>query len=120
MWTTSIPKNWFNLAAPSRFFNIPLSRQKNRNTLMFLEETQKYIYKIRRPVETRDTIRIPSSSIKRPTLRKFASTSNLNTVKSAMMQKQVLSASNLLSMNVQKISKQENIRRKTSNGRFHL
>ena len=120
MWTTSIPENWFNLAAPNHFFHIPLNRQKHRNTLMFLQETQKYIYNIRRPLETREAIRVPSSSTRRQTLRKVATTLNLNTVKSALDPKKTSSASKLLSMNVQKISQQENIRRTTSNSRLHL
>ena len=50
MWKSSIPENWFKLADPSRFYNIRVEQQKNKNTLQFLEETQKYIYNIRKPL----------------------------------------------------------------------
>lgn len=50
MWKSSIPENWFKLADPSRFYNIRVEKQKNKNTLQFLEETQKYIYNIRKPL----------------------------------------------------------------------
>jgi hypothetical protein len=50
MWKSSIPDTWFKLADPSRFYNIRVERLKNKNTLQFLEETQKYIYNIRKPL----------------------------------------------------------------------
>lgn len=53
MWKSSIPTNWFKLADPSRFYNIRVEKQKNKNTLQFLEETQKYIYNIRKPLANR-------------------------------------------------------------------
>jgi hypothetical protein len=57
IWASSIPNTWFELAAPSRFYNVPLNRQKHKNTLMFLEETQKYIFNIRKPLIVRDNIK---------------------------------------------------------------
>jgi hypothetical protein len=50
MWKSSIPVKWFTLASPSRFLDIRMERLKTRNTLQFLEETQKYIYHIRKPL----------------------------------------------------------------------
>ena len=49
MWKSSIPENWFKLADPSRFYNMRVEK-KNKSTLQFLEETQKYIYNIRKPL----------------------------------------------------------------------
>ena len=50
MWESSIPETWFKLAEPSLVLHMRVQRQKSRNTLQFLEETQKYIYNIRKPM----------------------------------------------------------------------
>jgi hypothetical protein len=57
MWKTSIPYSWFKLANPGRFYNMAIEKQKQRNTLNFLEETQKYIYNIRKPLKIRENIK---------------------------------------------------------------
>lgn len=64
MWKSSIPENWFKLADPSRFYNIRLEGQKNKNTLQFLEETQKYIYNIRKPLANRKELKTAKPSSK--------------------------------------------------------
>lgn len=62
MWKTSVPANWFKLASPNRFIDIRLENLKNRNTLQFLEETQKYIYHIRKPLAPRNALKFKKDS----------------------------------------------------------
>ena len=70
MWKSSIPQNWFKLADPSRFYNMRLENQKNKNTLQFLEETQKYIYNIRKPLANRAEIKTAKPSSKSEVLNR--------------------------------------------------
>ncbi|CAG9317753.1 unnamed protein product [Blepharisma stoltei] len=48
MWESSIPQSWIDLAGRHRFINRNLLSK--RSTLQFLEETQKYIHKICKPL----------------------------------------------------------------------
>lgn len=73
MWKSSIPDNWFKLADPSRFYNMRVEKLKNKSTLQFLEETQKYIYNIRKPLanskNSRQTKSAQSIDMTKPALR---------------------------------------------------
>ncbi|OMJ66548.1 hypothetical protein SteCoe_36568 [Stentor coeruleus] len=64
MWKTSIPSSWFKLAHPTRFQNVIQTKLKQRSTLTFLEETQKYIYNIRKPLISKTTIQL--KTLKKP------------------------------------------------------
>lgn len=64
MWKTSIPSSWFKLAHPTRFQNVIQAKMKQRSTLTFLEETQKYIYNIRKPLISKTTIQL--KGLKKP------------------------------------------------------
>jgi hypothetical protein len=81
MWETSIPENWFKLAEPSLFLNMRLERQKSRNTLQFLEETQKYIYNIRKPLIQKKFIK----NVQRRNLASFGHRPLLTTARSQML-----------------------------------
>ena len=70
MWESSIPETWFRLAESSSFMNIRAERKNSRNTLQFLEETQKYIYNIRQPL-------LPEHTMKKVTKRSSLSTDSI-------------------------------------------
>lgn len=70
MWESSIPETWFKLAEPSSFMNMRVERKNSRNTLQFLEETQKYIYNIRQPL-------LPKNIMKNSHKRNTLSTANI-------------------------------------------
>lgn len=75
MWKSSIPTNWFKLADPSRFYNMRVEKQKNKNTLQFLEETQKYIYNIRKPLANRKSAKTSKSGNRSKVASRNAETS---------------------------------------------
>jgi hypothetical protein len=50
MWEGSIPNQWVRIKGQESFKKLETSSAKNQNTLAFLEETQKYIHKIRKPL----------------------------------------------------------------------
>ena len=53
IWDTSIPDNWHKVSQKQKIPMIKLNT-KNKNTLQFLEETQKYISCITKPVDFKD------------------------------------------------------------------
>jgi hypothetical protein len=61
-WKASIPESWNRILAKNHMHQVNLNK-KNRNTLEFLEETQKYINRICPPLKP-DEIEIAPSSMK--------------------------------------------------------
>lgn len=69
IWDTSIPESWKNIGKEKK---IPLIKvgQKNKNTLQFLEETQKYISCITKPMIFEENSKFQESRIDRKKLPK--------------------------------------------------
>lgn len=49
-WKSSIPDSWKKIVAKDNFIQFRNQNGKKRNTLAFLQETQKYIHSIRNPI----------------------------------------------------------------------
>lgn len=62
IWQGSIPDSWNKIISKRNFIKVNINK-RNRNTLEFLEETQKYISKICPPLKP-DEIEIVPSSLK--------------------------------------------------------
>lgn len=62
-WKSSIPDSWKKIVAKDNFIQFRNQNGKKRNTLAFLQETQKYIHSIRNPVSPIITEEIEKTNI---------------------------------------------------------
>lgn len=94
IWDTSIPETWKNV---SRAKSIPMIKLngKNKNTLQFLEETQKYISCITKPLAYERSYRISENRLKRKSLVKTQKLSSESEIPKLIMKKNFYSAGSL-------------------------
>lgn len=87
IWDTSIPESWKNMSKTKKIPMIKVG-QKNKNTLQFLEETQKYISCITKPMifeehsklneDRMDRKKLPKSLQINPFIESFYKTEHLS------------------------------------------
>ena len=70
IWQASIPDSWDRILKRKNMIKVNINK-RNRNTLEFLEETQKYINKICPPLRPEELEIVPSSCKSQESAKKF-------------------------------------------------
>ena len=70
LWGSSIPDSWNRIINKNKIVKLKILKN-NRNTLKFLEETQKYIRKICNPNESKEVEIIPNSGKSNENIKKL-------------------------------------------------